>query len=127
MATLVIDTNALVFAITGSPQLSRDAAALLRDQTNRRLVCAASFYEIALKHVRGRLPVHPDDARRAVRLSRLELALANEDVMIVAATLDWDNRDPWDRVIAATALELDAPVVTSDRAFETVPGLTRLW
>ena len=116
-----------MFAITGSPRLSQTAAEVLRTSTNRRLVCAASFYEIALKHARGRLPVDPEDARRAMRRSRLELVLANDELMIAAATLEWDNRDPWDRVIAATALALDAPVLTSDGAFDDVPGLERIW
>lgn|GEM_PF-4751592 len=35
--------------------------------------------------------------------------------------------DPADQLIAATALELDAPLVTSDGRLQTVPGLRTIW
>jgi PIN domain nuclease of toxin-antitoxin system len=34
---------------------------------------------------------------------------------VVAASLDWQHRDPADRVIVATATLLKCPLITSDR------------
>jgi len=44
-----------------------------------------------------------------------------------ASLLAWDHRDPFDRMIAASALELDAPLVSRDPVFDSVAGLERLW
>ena len=36
--------------------------------------------------------------------------------------MDWPHRDPFDRVIAATATELACAVVSRDTAFDTLEG-----
>jgi PIN domain nuclease of toxin-antitoxin system len=43
-----------------------------------------------------------------------------------AALLDWNHRDPFDRMIAATALQERVPLVSSDRVFDAV-GVERVW
>jgi PIN domain nuclease of toxin-antitoxin system len=43
-----------------------------------------------------------------------------------AALLDWDHRDPFDRMIAAVALQERVAVVSADAAFEAV-GVERVW
>ena len=48
--------------------------------------------------------------------------------MTHAATLDWTERDPWDRIVAATALDAaEGRVVTRDRAFDALPAIERIW
>ena len=48
-----------------------------------------------------------------------------------AGTLDWSHRDPFDRLIAATAIELRFPPVSKDIEFDTldsIPGWPgRVW
>ena len=127
MAVYMIDTNALIFAFTGSPRLSAGAADILGDQNHERLVSPASLYEIALKHRRGRLPVDPADVQRAIARSRLKSVPLSAETMIAAATLEWDNRDPWDRIIAAAAMAAGARLVSSDTAFDALDGLERVW
>uniref|UniRef100_S0DEI0 PIN domain-containing protein n=1 Tax=termite gut metagenome TaxID=433724 RepID=S0DEI0_9ZZZZ len=39
----------------------------------------------------------------------------------------WRNQDPFDRFLAAQSILEDAPLVTVDRAFSAIPGLTVLW
>lgn len=45
--------------------------------------------------------------------------------------MTWNHKDPFDRMIAATAMELACPLISKDTAFddlEGVPGWTgRLW
>ena len=127
MAVFLIDTNALVFAFTGSPRLSAAAADILGDQGHERLVSPASLYEIALKHRRGKLPVDPADAQRAITRSGLHTVPPSAETMIAAATLAWDNRDPWDRIIAASTMVAGARLVSSDAAFDALAGLGRVW
>lgn len=48
-----------------------------------------------------------------------------------AGVIDWPHRDPFDRFIAATAIELGYPLVSKDEEFDALvgtPGWTRrIW
>ena len=48
-----------------------------------------------------------------------------------AGTLEWPHRDPFDRLIAATAIELSYVLVSKDSAFDALDGTAgwqgRLW
>jgi PIN domain nuclease of toxin-antitoxin system len=52
-------------------------------------------------------------------------------IAIRAALLPWQHRDPFDRLIAATAIALKTPLVSSDTAFDMLSGeadwLGRIW
>ena len=37
------------------------------------------------------------------------------------------SMDPGDQLIAATAMELDVPLVTSDERLHSIPGLKTIW
>jgi len=43
-----------------------------------------------------------------------------------ASLLDWPHRDPFDRIIAASALHEGLPLVSSDCVFDDI-GVQRLW
>ncbi|MDQ3264998.1 MAG: hypothetical protein M3Y59_15265 [Myxococcota bacterium] len=43
------------------------------------------------------------------------------------ATLDWDHRDPADRVIAAAALQKGLPILTADGALHSFTALRCVW
>jgi PIN domain nuclease of toxin-antitoxin system len=45
----------------------------------------------------------------------------------LAGLLDWANRDPFDRIIAAQAMSDGRRLVTKDAAFATLPGIQTLW
>ena len=50
---------------------------------------------------------------------------------MAAGLLAWDHRDPFDRMIAATAIELSCPLISKDPAFDGLAGFTgwcgRIW
>ena len=51
----------------------------------------------------------------------------NAEVCAAASVMDWPRRDPWDRLIAAPAMAAGAALVSSDRAFDALTGLERIW
>ena len=47
-------------------------------------------------------------------------------IALRASLLDWPHRDPFDRLIAATAEAMDARLVSRDPAFDGLP-VRRVW
>ena len=45
---------------------------------------------------------------------------------LAAALLDWDHRDPFDRMIAVVARQEDLLLISADAAFDGL-GVERLW
>jgi len=41
--------------------------------------------------------------------------------------MNWEHRDPFDRLIVSTALALDVALVSKDSAFEDRDDLTLVW
>lgn len=93
-------------------------------------VSPLSIYELASKINRGKLPASD------VFISLIERRLIEYHFHVIpvdishtlrAANLDWGHRDPFDRMIAAQALEEHCVLVTKDDAFSGVRGLKTLW
>ncbi|SFT50191.1 hypothetical protein SAMN05192563_1001511 [Paraburkholderia aspalathi] len=60
---VLLDTHIALWAAEGASLLSSQAARLIEDPSNMLLVSAAAIWEIAIKHAKGNLRVHPRDAR----------------------------------------------------------------
>lgn len=41
--------------------------------------------------------------------------------------MDWDHRNPFDRIIAATGAALGVPLVSADTVFDPLPAVARIW
>lgn len=128
---LLLDTHAMLWALRDRRRLGKQALRRLEGE-ELVLVSAASLYELRYKYQRGKLPeaetlmmVLPETLNRvdAVQLD-VTAAIAWE-----AAGLPWLHRDPFDRLLAATAMVCGADFVTADRAFELpgAPPLTLVW
>jgi PIN domain nuclease of toxin-antitoxin system len=52
------------------------------------------------------------------------ISLEPEDCLMAGA-MEWAHRDPFDRLLAASALRRRVPIVSADTAFDAV--LTRIW
>ena len=94
---------------------------------------AASLYEIALKGSLGKWPEVSDlvalDLDKKLREDGFEVLPASGSIMHYAGGMDWDHRDPFDRIIVATALEHELALVSKDKALDTFgdEGLKRIW
>ena len=129
---MLLDTHVLVWAMMAPERLSATArdALVLADE---RSVSAASLYEITLKAILGKWPeVAPllsIDLDARLRADGFAVVPASGPVMERAGRFDWAHRDPFDRIIVATALERNVAVVSKDDTLDTVPGgdLARIW
>ena len=124
---VVFDTNALILLLTNSPRLTAPARAASTGSEGMRLFSAASIYEVTLKSRLGKLPIDPSDFRQALRLGGFTVRSITEHVIYTAATLEWSNRDPWDRIVGATTRHEGGRLVSSDAAFDELPDVVRIW
>lgn len=126
---VLLDTHVLLWATLSPASLSREASAMISDESNAILVSAASAWEIATKVRIGKLP-------GAERLER-EFLDVMEDAgytllpidtasALRAGRLAGEHRDPFDRIIAAQALAEDILVLSADLKLDTF-GIRRVW
>jgi len=90
-------------------------------------VSPVSCFELALACRRGRLelPLPPSEwFRRALGDSGVELLPLSPGIAARAVTLTEVHRDPFDRIIIATALEYDARLASLDGLFAGYPELS---
>jgi PIN domain nuclease of toxin-antitoxin system len=126
---LLMDTCALLWFLTNDPKLCSNARTFIEDPGNERWLSPISLMEIALK-VRIRKPPLP------ASFSGMFPALLNlNNVLLLPletrhieplTTLPLHHKDPFDRLIAATALVEGLTLVSADPAFDAY-GVTRLW
>jgi PIN domain nuclease of toxin-antitoxin system len=129
---MLLDTHTLVWAMAAPGELSQAARGAL-EAAPERAVSAASLYEITWKARIGKWPeVAPllaFDLDARLGADGFEVLPASGAVMQRAGSLDWMHRDPFDRIIVATALLRGLAVVSKDATLDGngAPGWRRVW
>jgi PIN domain nuclease of toxin-antitoxin system len=114
---LILDAHALLWWLRDEPSLDRAARASIADPANDVIVSVATIWELEIKRAVGKLEA-PDDLLELLDTEDFDCIPIVGDDAITAARLPMHHRDPFDRLILAQALRLDAIVVSRDRAFD---------
>lgn len=118
---LLLDTHIFVWAATGDRRLPSEAAAMILDASNTRTLSAASAWEMSIKAASGRWSGAAsmlDDLDTALRDLQAEQLPIDIPAAVLASRLEWDHRDPFDRMLAAQTKLGGYSLVTVDRAFD---------
>lgn len=129
MAGILLDTHIWSWTLTVQSRLSASARNAI-EQAVKRFVSPVSFYEIAQKVRMGKWPEmdrYVGDLAELVPRQGMIIAPLTPEIALIAGLIDWPHRDPFDRMLAATALAMDMDFVSADTAFDAVPGLRRIW
>lgn len=103
---LLLDTHVAAWWWAAHPALPPEARAAIADPANTVAVSAASAWEVGIKHQAGRWP---EAAPLLARWDTLTAEAGFDPLPITAAhgrhaaMLDWDHRDPFDRMLVAQA------------------------
>ncbi len=126
---VLIDTHYVLWAAINSKRMESWARRLMADLDNEILVSAASVYEISLKVRLGKLPeaVEFESDLTANIESRLGYTLLplEPESMMRAARFEDPHADPFDRMIAAQAIQNNLAVLSTDPKLDAF-GVRRL-
>jgi PIN domain nuclease of toxin-antitoxin system len=126
---LLLDTHAFLWWVSDDDALTPAARAAISDPANACLVSAASAWEIAIKVSIGKLTVAGDVRRflpeqlAANGFEQLPISVTHAARV---ADLPFHHRDPFDRLLAAQALEERLPILSADTVFRKY-GVKRVW
>ncbi len=125
----LVDTHYVLWSVLDSTRMEPWARKLIIDLNNEVLVSAASIYEISLKVRQGKLPEAVEFESDLIsnienRLGYKLLPLEPESMMR-AARFEDKHGDPFDRMIAAQAIQHHLPVLSTDPRLDAF-GVRRL-
>ena len=114
---LLLDTHALIWALSAPRRLPAHVVEAIRDPQNEVYVSAVSTWEIAIKSALGKITVDVAAVVHAMRTSDFEeLPIAIRHTVRLR-TLPTHHRDPFDRLLMAQGLEERLTIVTHDPIF----------
>ncbi len=127
----LLDTQIVIWFQLNSKQLSSGLYDLLTNRQNQILVSNISLFEIAIKQKTGKLSEFP--------LNILDIALVMNQDGFESLQLETehiaaydqipffsDHRDPFDRLLIATAFAENIPIISADRNFKLYTPQIRL-
>ena len=128
---IVLDTHVLLWWVFDPGKLSETAQHTLAEvERHGGFASAISIWELAIKLKRGKLELPIGMEELVYRLERsavIELLPVDTATWLRSVSLRWDHRDPADRVIVATALMRNLPLLTKDAAVHAFPEVTCTW
>jgi len=126
--TLLLDTQAFLWFVSGDKRLGATARRALERADAEPLLSLASVWELAIKSSLDRLTLPaPLDEYLADKLAtNLRLLPIERSHVVKVEHLPFHHQDPFDRVLIAQALTERIPIATRDRAFKKY-GVDVVW
>lgn len=124
----IIDTHTFLWFVKGSEKLPASVRRLIESPTDPTQISIASYWEIGIKAGLGKLPL-------TTGLLELEAIAARQSIEILPITvraiiavqqMPLHHKDPFDRIIAATALVTGSILLSADTIFDAY-GVPRIW
>lgn len=131
MKKYLIDTHIAIWALQNSNKLSSRIKDILEDESVEIFISQVSLYEIAIKQKLGKLP----EVKLSIEDLVIEFELIDFQIMPIEnehinayslIDLIEDHRDPFDRLIIATALDENMPVISADEKFKNYQSQIQL-
>lgn len=112
---LLLDSHILLWWSAGDPRLSARAEKLLTAADNELFVSSASWWELAIKHVLGRLRLDMALERRTLEQKGVQFIPVTLDHAQRAVALPALHGDPFDHMLVAQAACEGCSLVTHDK------------
>lgn len=116
---LILDSCAFIDIAINAPTLTKGAIAAYQDMDNDLFLSVASVWELGLKRSLGKLDFDMAGAIDLLSQNGITILDITLPVVLLVNELPYHHKDPFDRIIIATAKISDMSVITSDKIFET--------
>ena len=126
---LLLDTCTFLWLALDPARLSTTAVSLIDDASTELFFSDVSVWEIVVKNTAGKLPLpEGPDCWLPPQLSywHLQSVPIGRPALYRTATLPAIHADPFDRLLAATAIEAGFTVLSPDAPLSLL-GAARLW
>lgn len=127
MKHILLDTHAWVWSLTADVRLSAAAIATI-EQAETVSISAISLFEIGQKVRLGKWPEMAPFLDRLIPLAKEQggrLIEVSPEASLFASTMEWGHRDPFDRIIAATAITKGMALVSTNAAFNALAQMPK--
>ncbi len=129
--TIVLDTCALIWWSVDPDKLSQRAkeACQQMEQEKNGLVPSTAIWEIAIKVKNHKLDlgINIDDYIATLKKSNVvRIIPIDEEIWLESVKLEWEHRDPVDRVVVAVAKLNQAAIITADKKIASFYSLV-IW
>lgn len=124
----LIDTHTFLWFTKGSAELPVAIRDLIVDPANTTQISIASFWEIGIKAGMGKLPLTTSllDLQALAEVQFIDILPITVQAITSIQRFPFHHRDPFDRIIAATALTTGSVLLSADTMFDAY-GVPRTW
>lgn len=122
----LLDTEVLILIVNESDKLTTKSLQIINNPKNTLLISAASYHEMAIKISKGfiLLPISFEELVARIAKEKQSQILPikpSHSVQLSKMPYENDHKDPFDRIIIASAIVEKIPVIASDSKFRRYP------
>ena len=127
----LLDTHALIWFQENNPKISETIMRSIQEPNNTIFFSQISLFEISIKQKIGKLPAFratvEEIYNQAINDGFTFLSIQNNHLFNYSKIpLKEDHRDPFDRLLIATAIEEGAAIITADEKFNLYADLVKI-
>lgn len=128
---ILLDTCAIIWDALETSKLTQKAKKAIKNSESELIICDISIWEISMLIKRKRL-VFDDTASGFINLLLQSRNFHIQEITPEIAELSVNfgseiNHDPADRLIAATSILRNAPIITADQNLRNATILETIW
>jgi PIN domain nuclease of toxin-antitoxin system len=124
----LLDTHTFLWILSEPEELPARVLSIVQDRSATLLISIATPWEMAIKVASGKLDAADilDNFGAVITRGRFTILETTVRQAVSSGRLPFYHRDPFDRLLAAQALDLGIPIVSRDRIFDLY-GVKRIW
>lgn len=133
MKSILLDTHAWAWFLLEDNLLPAKHLSMI-EEAEAVFISPVSFFEIAQKVRIGKWPEmqpHLNSLSHILDEQYGRLATLTPEISLNAGVIDWAHRDPFDRMLAATAINHELPLISADTIFDELANykgwVGRVW
>jgi PIN domain nuclease of toxin-antitoxin system len=128
MSRYLLDTHTAIWFFDGNTAMSSTGDKIIRDRTNRIYLSIVSAWELAIKISIGKLrfPGNVDGFIRTAQANDITIIPIESAHLTALESLPFFHRDPFDRLLVATAVSERMAFITADKNIAKY-GVPLIW